>query len=194
LLDSFASSCTVVRNQWSGVEWLHLEIRPNLAALDALAARAVAQGGIGISIELEKERPGDITKHGDLVMVSRALCDCMGHSYDDFLALMVKEHTKPGAIVVCSLGEKGAIVRRGEMCWSTPSFPPAAVVDTVGAGDTFNAALIRSLVAARQAGIDIAQEHPDIDAVETALREACQVAGAKVGMGGFGGLRGFGVK
>ena len=177
----------------SNLEWLHLEVRPNLAALAVLAARAAAQGGIGISIELEKERPGDIAlaKHGDLVMVSRALCECMGHSYADFLALMVKEHTKPGAIVVCSLGEKGAIARRGQTCWSAPTFPPDAVVDTVGAGDTFNAGLIRSLVASRREGVDIAQ---DAGAVETALSFACQVAGAKVGMNGFGGLRGFGCK
>lgn len=171
------------------MEWLHLEVRPNLPALNAMATKATAHGGIAISIELEKERPGDIVlaKHGDVVMVSRALAQCMGHSFDDFLALMVREHTKPGAIVVCSLGDQGAIARRGDICWSSPAFPPAAVVDTVGAGDTFNAALIQSLFAARREGVDIAE---DAQVVETALREACRVAGAKVGMNGFAGLRG----
>lgn len=174
----------------SGVEWLHLEVRPNLEVLEAIAKKAVAHGGTAVSIELEKERPGDIVlaKHGDVVMVSRALCQCMGHSFEDFVAIMVKEHTKAGAIVVCSLGDKGAIARRGDTCWNSPAFSPAAVVDTVGAGDTFNAALIRSLFTARCAGVDIAQ---DTKVVETALREACQVAGAKVGMNGFAGLSGM---
>ena len=173
-----------------------------------------------------------LAKYGDLVMVSRAFCECMGYSEAEFLKIMVNEHTKDGAIVVCSLGATGAIARRGNDCYSSPAFPPEVVVDTVGAGDTFNAALInvcapsraafclifmhvsntivvllitslpthtlldkasrivpcdsrfvdQGFMRARRNGVDIAK---DADVVEAVLRQACQVAGTKVGMNGF---------
>jgi sugar/nucleoside kinase (ribokinase family) len=55
-----------------------------------------------------------------------------------------------------------------------PAFRPAAVVDSVGAGDTFIAATIYALAGGADA--------------EAALRCACTVAGAKVGRNGFDGL------
>ena len=57
----------------------------------------------------------------------------------------------------------------------SPAFPPARVVDTVGAGDTFNAALI----------FQVAGGNAD---VASTLRFACAVAGRKVGQRGFAGL------
>lgn len=59
-------------------------------------------------------------------------------------------------------------------CYFQPAFPPEAVVDSVGAGDTFIGASIYALACG--AG------------PEDALRCACAVAGAKVGRVGFEGL------
>ena len=85
--------------------------------------------------------------------------------------------------LVCAWGAEGAYALAppaGATGLWMPSFAPAVaveeVVDSTGAGDTFNAAVITSLAA----GADVAE----------AIGDACAVAGAKVGQHGFGGLAG----
>src|SRR3569623_1531043 len=60
--------------------------------------------------------------------------------------------------------------RDGEL-YHSPAFPPPRVVDTLGAGDTFNAGLID----ARVRGL----------AVREALEQACRLAGRKCGQEGL---------
>ncbi|KAG8460031.1 hypothetical protein KFE25_011080 [Diacronema lutheri] len=83
------------------------------------------------------------------------------------------------ALWIVGWGAHGAFAldsARGTVLFQ-PSFPPAAVVDSVGAGDTFIGAAIYALACG--AG------------PEEALRCACAVAGAKVGRAGFKGLHDF---
>ena len=75
-------------------------MRPNQDAISVLLERATRLG-VPVSVELEKERPGDLplaaygdvvmvsltltptltlTQQGDVVMVSRAFCGMMGHA------------------------------------------------------------------------------------------------------------------
>ncbi len=61
--------------------------------------------------------------------------------------------------------------------YQCPATPPAKLVDTLGAGDTFNAGLIHYLSEGR--------------GLETALQFACDIAGAKCGMTGFEELKHF---
>ena len=81
--------------------------------------------------------------------------------------------------VICPWGEQGAAARRkdGSVTVTSPAFPPEVVVDTIGAGDTFNAATIFAL----NAGKDLAES----------VTFGCMVAGAKCGMMGNSGLRGM---
>ena len=58
--------------------------------------------------------------------------------------------------------------------YTCPASPPPKLVDTLGAGDTFNAGLLHKLSTG--------------NSVEAALLFACQLAGAKCGMLGFEGL------
>ncbi|XP_046674267.1 ketohexokinase-like [Homalodisca vitripennis] len=79
---------------------------------------------------------------------------------------------KPKASVIVAWGESGAAgqVSGGEVV-DSPACPPPAVVDTLGAGDTFLAATIVCL----SQGYDLRQS----------IAAGCRVAGAKVGASGF---------
>ena len=57
----------------------------------------------------------------------------------------------------------------------SPSFPPKQLIDTLGAGDTFNAAIIHMM--SRGAS------------VRESVTYACKLAGTKCGMEGFEDLR-----
>ena len=79
-------------------------------------------------------------------------------------------------VIVCPWGEEGASARQGsEVVVHSPAFPPACVVDTLGAGDTFNAATIFALAHG--------------SALKDSIRFGCRVAGAKVGVVGWEPLR-----
>ena len=59
--------------------------------------------------------------------------------------------------------------------FSSPSFPPpGGLIDTLGAGDTFIAAVIHKLASGR--------------GIQDAISFGCRVAGAKCGMNGYKGL------
>lgn len=80
------------------------------------------------------------------------------------------------ATVVCAWGELGAWAQQGKNATllHSPAFPPPQVVDSLGAGDTFTAAMIAS----QSSGFDIVQS----------LELACRLAGSKVGQRGLEGL------
>jgi ketohexokinase len=56
-----------------------------------------------------------------------------------------------------------------------PAFPPPKLVNTVGAGDTFNASVVHQLVSGKP--------------LKDAVTFACKVAGVKCGLDGYEDLR-----
>jgi ketohexokinase len=74
----------------------------------------------------------------------------------------------------CTWGEQGAWAKQNDHLFHCPAFKPQTVVDTLGAGDTFNAGLISAFV----------NKHP----LKTALHQASQLAGKKCGQLGFKNL------
>jgi ketohexokinase len=78
----------------------------------------------------------------------------------------------PFARLLCTWGAKGAYaLDTDDTIVYCPAYPPPQVVDTLGAGDTFNAGIIDSLCR---------QPH-----LATALNHACQLAGKKCGQLGL---------
>ncbi|NXU94793.1 KHK Ketohexokinase, partial [Xiphorhynchus elegans] len=79
------------------------------------------------------------------------------------------------ATLICAWAEKGADAMgpNGELVHSD-AFPPETLVDTLGAGDTFNAAVIFALAEGRT--------------LQDALTFGCRIAGRKCGIQGFDGL------
>ena len=87
-----------------------------------------------------------------------------------------KDRLSHNAKLICAWGEAGAAAydHGSRTVYSSDAFPPAEIVDTLGAGDTFNAAVICSL----SSGVDLK------DAIEI----GCRVAGAKIGQRGYDGV------
>ena len=82
------------------------------------------------------------------------------------------------ASVICAWGEDGAAgITKGGSVVSSKVFPPQSLVDTIGAGDTFNAATILALCERKS--------------LQEAITFGCRVAGAKCGIMGFQELKGM---
>lgn len=159
-------------------DWLHIEGR-NLDEVKQMLRHAREQApALKISLEVEKPRKGIETlfPHVDVLMFSRDYAlRHRAHSAEAFLQNMAQHKLK--ALLSCTWGDKGAYALDLEgTLHHAPPFKPAMVVDTLGAGDVFNAGLIDQLV--RGHSIDIA------------LIEASRLAGKKCGVYGLGNLVG----
>lgn len=148
-------------------DWLHFEGR-NIAATAVMMARANAAGGT-VSLEIEKPRPGIETLFplAGVLLFGRDYVESQGsQGPDEFLR---RQHERlPGRRLFCAWGAEGAwaIGADGEPLHN-PAWTPSRVVDTLGAGDTFNAGVIDGLIRGRPlAGV---------------LADACRLAGEKCG-------------
>ncbi|KAM3863145.1 ketohexokinase-like [Diretmus argenteus] len=96
------------------------------------------------------------------------------HSADAALKGLYSK-VKKGAILICAWAERGADAMGPDgVVIHSDAFPPEALVDTLGAGDTFNAAIIFTLSNGKS--------------LQEALTFGCQVAGRKCGVHGYDGI------
>jgi ketohexokinase len=126
-----------------------------------------------ISLEVEKERDNidSLFSLADILIFSKHFVQGRGYlNADNFLNDMAK--TYPDMIMVCPWGEHGAWAQ--DQLGNKHHKPASAsnkVIDTLGAGDTFNAGLIDALCS----GLNISES----------LQIACKLAGKKVGQQGL---------
>jgi ketohexokinase len=159
-----------------GFAWVHFEGRSpeDTAAMVRLVRERLP--GARISVELEKVRPGGerLLDGPDLLLFSRAYARALGAT--DPIAFLAGQGLRSGARhCVLAWGEQGAYGwTRGVGCAEVPAYPPPRVVDTLGAGDVFNAGVIDGLLR----GLAL----PDV------LARANRLAGHKCGRQGFAGL------
>lgn len=158
-------------------DWLHFEGRNVEQTRSMLAhARQVAPD-VPCSVEIEKPREGIMTLcgHAELVLYSRGFAQYCGAQQDPVAFLHERHREAPMAEHVCSWAERGAwgIDRQAEV-FHADAMALSRVVDTLGAGDTFNAGMIH----AKLAGLSLAD----------CLRDACQLAGRKCAQKGLHGL------
>ncbi len=153
-------------------DWLHFEGR-NIDELSRMLQWAkLNYPTLLCSLEVEKPRPGieALFEMVDVLMFSKPYAQSQGYqSAADFLASLSHD-----VLITCSWGEQGAWLKHQDVILHSPAFPPGKVVDTLGAGDTFNAGLISALVNGFPA--------------EEALKQACRLAGFKCGQTGFANL------
>ncbi|KAK9412293.1 ketohexokinase [Crotalus adamanteus] len=129
------------------------------------------------SLEVEKTRPElyQLFSYGDVVFVSKDVAKTFGFYSAPEAVKGLYGRLKPGATLVCAWAEYGADAMGPDgLLVHSDAVSPETVVDTLGAGDTFNAAVILALSKGK--------------ALPAALTYGCQVAGRKCGVHGYDGI------
>ncbi|XP_047707473.1 ketohexokinase isoform X1 [Prionailurus viverrinus] len=164
-------------------KWIHIEGRnaseqvQMLQRIEQHNARQPPGQKIRVSVEVEKPREElfQLFGYGDVVFVSKDVARHLGFRSAVEALRGLYGRVRKGAMLVCAWAEEGAdaLGPDGQLLHSD-AFPPPRVVDTLGAGDTFNASVIFSLSQGKS--------------MQEALRFGCQVAGKKCGLQGFDGI------
>ncbi|XP_073413859.1 ketohexokinase isoform X3 [Dendrobates tinctorius] len=132
---------------------------------------------ITVSVEIEKEREElyQLFQYGDVVFVSKDVARHFGFTSSSEAVVGFYPRVKNGAYLVCAWAEQGAdaLGPDGRVLHS-PSFPPETIVDTLGAGDTFNASVIYALSKGQS--------------MQEAITFGCRIAGKKCGIQGYDGI------
>ena len=157
----------------STYHWLHFEGRNVAETRQMMAAARRHRPKLPCSLEIEKERPDidQLIGLADVVIFSRPFAIGRGYAGATAFLLNIQKQASR-SLLICSWGEDGAYAldRDGGLHHS-PAFPPSQVVDTLGAGDTFNAGVIDACLQGLQP--------------PAMLRHACQLAGQKCGHPGL---------
>ncbi|KAF6215368.1 hypothetical protein GE061_010120 [Apolygus lucorum] len=160
----------------SQFSWIHIEGRKSeeLHKILKIAQNHASCIETTVSVELEKKRDGllELAQYASVIFISKDFA--AHHGWLDMCAAIegMKQHVQKGATIICPWGDLGAVAYRSDVgLVRSPSYPPPEVVDTLGAGDTFIAATIFSLL--------------KNTSLQQAIDFGCRTAGAKVGGKGF---------
>lgn len=159
-------------------DWLHFEGRNIPETQKMLRHAKQQQPHLPISLEIEKPRKAIESLYSlpDVLLFSRHFAQQQGYDEGaDFLHIMRSQ--APQADLYCAWGEAGAYALAHEQSAKlhAPSYPPTSIIDTLGAGDTFNAAVIHGY---------LQQQSPN-----AILHQACRLAGEKCGQLGLDNLK-----
>jgi ketohexokinase len=160
----------------SPFDWLHFEGRNVIEVRQMLKHLQTVSPGTRCSLEIEKPRDEIETLFplADVLLFSRNYARSQG--FTEPLELLRSVHARcPDADLFCAWGEAGAAaLGRDGKEYRHSAVVPESLVDTLGAGDTFNAGVISGYVEALE--------------IEDILARACRLAGNKCGQYGFDGL------
>ncbi|HHA18993.1 MAG TPA: ketohexokinase [Methylophaga sp.] len=154
-------------------DWIHFEGRNINDTRLMLEYMATYHPDLPCSLEIEKPRLNieALFEFPTILMFSQHYANANG--FDDAISLL--QSLPSNTTASCTWGQQGAwaINDNGKILHSEAS-PPSHVIDTLGAGDTFNAGIVHSLLNNRS--------------LQSALSNACQLAGHKCGQQGFAKL------
>lgn len=127
----------------SGFDWVHFEGRA-IPELASMLKRARGICGLPVSLEVEKPRVGieQLFSEADALFFSRDYALAKG--FETAPALLSGLPT--ATLATCTWGDQGAwAVDYEGQALHEPAFSPLEVIDTIGAGDVFNAAMVAAL-------------------------------------------------
>jgi ketohexokinase len=159
----------------NNLDWVHFEgrnVHETQRMMDYVRQQSAT---ISISVEIEKPRKQlELLFSGaDTYFFSRALAKAQQFPSAETL-LRHYRNMIPDALLVCTWAEQGAYALRQEQLLHAAATPVSKIIDTIGAGDTFNAGFIHSQI----------QGQND----SQSLAFACRLAARKCGMDGFSGV------
>lgn len=159
----------------SPFDWIHFEGRHVAACGEMLRRVRRVRPGLRISLEVEKPRDGieDLYALADVVIFSRAFARSQGIQTAPDLFAELRSRGTPG-LLFAAWGEEGGWLDDGASIAHLPAQPPERLVETLGAGDVFNAGVIDALLSGRTP--------------REALARAIALAGRKCGRQGLDGL------
>ncbi|KAL5016278.1 hypothetical protein ScPMuIL_005867 [Solemya velum] len=159
--------------------WIHFEGRQNCEAIQQMLLcieeyNKTASKGDTVLTSVEAEKPRRpktdlILNHSDYVFISKEFARDRNFDTKESAVKGMLPYIRPGATVICAWGEDGAAASTGDgELFVSHTFPPVLVVDTLGAGDTFNGSCIYALNKGHS--------------IQKAITLGCKVAGAKCGL------------
>lgn len=153
-------------------DWIHFEGR-NIDETERMMLRCLEHyPDIPLSLEAEKPRPGmeRLFALADVLLFSRAYAEAQGFQQAErFLQAMTEQVAD--ARLYCGWGDQGAYALEADRLIHQTAFIPETLMDTLGAGDSFNAALIDAQLQSLS--------------FEDGLQYACRLAGYKCGRAGL---------
>uniref|UniRef100_A0A3P9JJX6 Ketohexokinase n=1 Tax=Oryzias latipes TaxID=8090 RepID=A0A3P9JJX6_ORYLA len=164
-------------------KWMHWEGRnaeeqvKMIQQVEQYNSTLPQQERITVSVEIEKTREPlyQLFPYGDVVFVSKDVASYFGYKSAEAAVRGFYSRVKKGAILICAWAEKGADALGPDgVHLHSDAFPPKKLVDTLGAGDTFNAGVIFMLSNGKS--------------LQEALTFGCKIAGKKCGFHGYDGI------
>lgn len=174
-LDEFEYS-DFIQHDFNQVDWLHFEGRHVEQTLKMMQYSREHYPELPISLEIEKPRPHieSLIAHADFVLFSSHYALARGHK--SAAELLHQSQSHGGQYQICTWGSHGAYARSKDnsILHAHPVKIPR-VVDSIGAGDTFNAGLIHAILVGKD--------------LEQSLNFANSLAARKCAQQGFVNLR-----
>jgi len=157
-------------------QWVHFEARNIPETRKMIEYSKIHYPDIPVSIEIEKNRD-EIESLFTPPISTNTIYFFSSHfarqyNFDSPQTLLAHYQPHlPGDLLICTWGTQGAYAMENNHFYHAKAYPPANVVDTIGAGDTFNAGFIDACLA-------------NLD-TQNALDVASRLAGKKCGISGL---------